>query len=322
MKIFPRPLSLGARVAVIAPSSPASDESLASGLGYLREMGFEPIVGRSCRDNVPERGYLAAESDAIKIDDIHWAFSDESIDGIFCMKGGSGAGRLIRYLDAALIALHPKVFVGYSDITILHSFIASQCGFVTYHGPMVTSSSLSDGNGYTRRALMRAIAEEHSGDSFVAVSNPDGCTFVPVARGVASGELVGGNLAVLCTTLGTVCEVDTAGRVVLLEDVDEEPYSVDRMLNHLLNAGKLADAAGILLGEFTGCEPPEKYRRRRVEDIVRDVLVPLGIPILGGLRSGHGTHNVTLPLGACVELDADFLSLRVKWGGPSEVSIR
>lgn len=322
MKIFPPRLFPGARVAVIAPSSPASEESLASGLGYLREMGFEPVVGRSCRDGVPERGYLAAGSDTVKIDDIHWAFSDRSIDGIFCMRGGSGAGRLIRHLDADLIASHPKVFVGYSDITILHSFIASRCAFVTYHGPMVTSSNLSDENGYTRRALMYAIAGKHSGNRLVAVSNPDGCEFVSVVPGSASGELVGGNLAVLCTTLGTMCEVDTAGRIVLLEDVDEEPYSVDRMLNHLLNAGKLFDAAGILLGEFTDCEPPERYRRRRVEDVVKDVLVPLGIPILGGLRIGHGAHNATLPLGAWAELDASSLSLRMEWGKSPKEALR
>lgn len=275
----------------------------------MRGMGFVPVVGRSCTERDPKRGYLAASSDAVKIRDIHWAFSDPSIDGVVCMRGGSGAGRLIRHLDAELIAANPKIFVGYSDITILHCFIARNCGFVTFHGPMLTSDPLSDPASPERASLLRVLTNPAPLGAF---SNPPGSgELACLTPGCATGELVGGNLAVLVTTLGTCAEVDTAGKIVLLEDVDEEPYSVDRMLTHLLNAGKLADAAGIVLGDFTDCEPPERHPHRSVPDVIEDLLVPLGIPILAGLRVGHGGVNMTLPLGAKALLDAEKLTFRI-----------
>jgi len=310
LRTLPRALREGSRVAVVAPSSPAPPQETEAGLRALREMGFEPILGDSCGFGAPDRGYLAAESDDVKIADIHRAFADARIDGVVCLRGGSGAGRLIRRLDASLIAANPKPFVGYSDITILHAFIASACNFVTFHGPMTTSHNLIHDAGGTREAFVRALTNpaplgEIPGD----VSGAREC----LVSGACRGELTGGNLAVLCTTLGTDCEISTRGKIVLLEDTDEEPYSVDRMLNHLLNAGKLFDAAGIVLGGFTRCEPParpEYARTRSVRDVIRDVLVPLGIPLLSGIPAGHGEHNITLPLGATAELDAGALALR------------
>lgn len=265
-------------------------------------MGFEPILYPSCAGPPPERGYLAAESDTVKTRDLHAAFSDPSVDGILCLRGGSGAGRLIRRLDAALIAAHPKVFIGYSDITILHAFLARHCGFATFHGPMAATDDLGDPASPTRASLLRAVTDPAP---LGRVENPDGQPLVPLSPGKAAGPLAGGNLAVLCTTIGTLAEIDTKGRVVLIEDVDEEPYRVDRMLNHLINAGKLADAAGIVLGSFTRCDPPAEYPARTVDVVFRDVLRPLGIPILSGLAIGHDRTNLTLPLGLPARVDAD-----------------
>ena len=308
IKRLPKPLKPGSRVAIVAPSSPAPEDKLEQGLAALRGMGFEPLVGRSCRERDPKRGYLAASSDAVKIDDLHAAFSDPSIDGIICMRGGSGAGRLIRHLDAKLIASNPKIFVGYSDITILHCFIARNCGFVTFHGPMLTNDPLDVVRSPGRTSFLRALTDPAP---LGVLRNPPGCgepaCLVP---GAAEGEFVGGNLAVLATTLGTCAEIDTAGKIVLLEEVDEEPYSVDRLLSHLLNAGKLANAAGVVLGDFTNCDPPERYPDRSVRDVIEDLIVPLGIPILAGLRLGHGDVNQAVPLGTEASLDAANLTLR------------
>lgn len=310
MKILPRPLREHSRVAVIAPSSPSPGEDLASGLDELREMGFEPVPGKSLYGGTPKRGYLAAESDAVKLEDIHWAFADPSIDGVICARGGSGAGRLIRHIDARIVAANPKIFVGYSDITILHALFARKCNLLTFHGPMASSKNLREKTGATREAFLRALTDPSPlGD----VEKADGESRICVVPGRAGGELAGGNLAMLCTTLGTACEIDTRGKIVLIEDVDEEPYSVDRMLNHLINAGKLADAAGILLGDFTNCKPPEKpesARFRTVSDVIDDVLVPLGRPILSGFSAGHGEVNITLPLGALAEIDAQAGTLK------------
>ncbi len=302
MRRLPKPLFPGARIAVCAPSSPAPEAEAARGIACLRAMGFDPVLGASCFGSTPERGYLAAASDRVKLDDLHRAFADPAVDGIVCLRGGSGAGRLLRHLDADLIAAHPKAFVGYSDITALHAFIGANCGFVTFLGPMVTSNNLTGDDSPTRAALWRALTDTAP---LGALGNPDNAPLCRIAPGRCRGELVGGNLAVLCTTLGTRADVDTRGKVLFLEDVDEQPYSVDRMLNHLINAGKLDEVAGILLGDFTEAEPPENAKARTVDVVFRDVLSGLGIPVLGGLRCGHGTHNLTLPLGAFVEMDAD-----------------
>lgn len=304
----PRPLRKGSRVAVIAPSSPAPREELEEGLDALRGLGFEPVPGQSCGGSTPARGYLAAESDSVKLADLHWAFRDPRVDGIVCLRGGSGAGRLIRHIDPALVAANPKVFVGYSDITILHAFLAEKCNLLTFHGPMATSKNLIS-PGPSRDSFLRALTDPAPLGEFHAVEDGRAC-LVP---GKSGGEFTGGNLAVLCTTLGTDCELRTKDKIVLLEDVDEEPYSVDRMLNHLLNAGKLSDAAGIVLGDFTNCKPPKKPASasfRTVRDVIEDVLVPLGIPLMAGLPAGHGGTNLTLPLGIPAEMDAEAGVLR------------
>ena len=301
MMRLPKALTHDSRVAIVAPSSPTSAKKIDDAAAAIRSMGFEPVVYPSCTGSTPERGYLAAESDAVKVRDIHDAFSDPSVGGILCMRGGSGAGRLIRHLDAALIAANPKVFVGYSDITILHSFIARNCRFVTFHGPMATTDDLADAGSPTRGAFLRAVTDPAP---LGRVQNPDGKPLACLFPGAARGPLVGGNLAVMCTTIGTIAEIDTAGRIVLIEEIGEEPYSVDRMLNHLINAGKLTDAAGIVLGSFTECDPPERHPARTTDVVFRDVLVPLGIPILSGLDAGHDRTNLTLPLGALVRIDA------------------
>lgn len=175
----------------------------------MRDMGFEPAVGRSCTERGPKRGYLAGGDDAVKIDNIHTAFSDPSINGIVCMRGGSGAGRLIRYLDARLIAANPKVFVGYSDITILHCFIACNCGSVTFHGPMLTNDPLGDLSSPARLSSLRALTDEAP---LGILSNPP--RFAPptfLVPGYGAGEFVGGNLNLLSTTIGTCAEINTAG---------------------------------------------------------------------------------------------------------------
>lgn len=265
-------------------------------------MGFEPVVFDSCGAAPPSRGYLAAESDDAKVRDIHAAFADDRIDGIICARGGSGAGRLIPMLDAELIARHPKPFAGYSDITVLHCFIARNCGFPTFHAPMPTTDDLSPGSA-NRDRFVRALTDA---SPVGAISCAD-----VISPGRARGVLTGGNLALLCTTIGTRAQVDTRGKIVLIEDVDEEPYSVDRMLTHMMNAGLLRDAVGIAVGSFTKCDAPQESAARTVDVVLRELLSPLGVPVLSGFDVGHGSTNLTLPLGADAELDSDARTLSI-----------
>lgn len=306
MMTLPRALRRGDRVAIVAPSSPIEPDRLITAERLVREMGFEPVIYPSCRqEGAPaERGFLAGASDEGKAADIMEAFDDPSIAAIFCARGGSGAGRLMRLLDERVIARSPKIFAGFSDITFLHCWIAARCGWPTFHAPMPCAGCMISGDEPTRESFVRAVT---CADPIGRV----GAELETVTPGRARGAVIGGNIAVLCTTLGTPIEVDTRGKIVFLEDIDEKPYSVDRMLVHLLNAGKLSDAAGIVFGTFTDCEAQERYPARTVDTVIDDLIAPLGIPSVKGLDAGHGPTNLTIPFGVEAELDADAGSLSI-----------
>lgn len=297
----PAPLKPGARVALLSPSSPSTSEAVETAQDIVREMGFEPVVYPSTSIVVPERGYLAAESDEMKISDINGAFADDSIDGIFCTRGGSGAGRVIDGLDERAIAAHPKVFAGYSDITIIHSFLQNRCGMITFHSPMPgiddKKSQLADPDGQNRASMLRALTDP-------APIGRVGSRLTTIIPGTARGPIVGGNLSLLTASIGTLADFDTRGKILFIESVGTPPFRVDRFLSHLKSAGRLRDAAGIVLGEFVRCEPGEGQTDRSTETVLREIIEPLGIPAVSGLPVGHGTVNLTLPLGATAYLDA------------------
>ncbi len=253
------------------------------------------------------RGYLAGDA-ADRAGDLMGMFLDPSVDGIICARGGYGAMQLLPLLDYQLIRANPKVFVGYSDITALHSALARRARLVTFHGQMAAFSEPP--SPYTWRALMRTItATEPLG---TLGNPPSGEPTVTLAPGRATGRLTGGNLSLLSATLGTPYEVDTDGALLVIEDVDEKPYRMDRMLTHLKLAGKFDKVKGIIFGESVGCEWDERYRRDEVPprsldlfQILRDMLVPLGVPLFYGFACGHGRDRLTLPFGVEAEMDAD-----------------
>lgn len=300
----PRALRSGARAALISPSSPATREKIDAACDTLRSIGIEPVVFPSCFGSTPQRGYLAAESDDVKIRDIHKAFADDDIDCVICARGGSGAGRLIPHLDAKLIAAHPKIFAGYSDITILHSFIAKNCGFITFHSPMPTTDKIDDESSPTRASFVRALTD-------ASPIGRIGGEMTKIVGGRARGRLVGGNMTVFTTTIGTAAQPKTRGRMIFLEDIDEPPYKIDRMLAHIISAGMLDGAAGLVFGHFTRCEPTESAPSRDVETVLREMTSKLDIPVAFGLDVGHAEPNLTIPLGAVAELDADGGSLSI-----------
>lgn len=293
----PAPLARGSRIAVISPSSPSAAGKIDDAERIVKEMGFEPVIYPSTSTVVPERGYLAGASDEMQIRDIHDAFSDPSIDGIICARGGSGAGRLIDRLDAELISAHPKVFAGYSDITIIHSFLREQCGLITFHAPMLTADQLNDAEGPNRPSFIRAVTDP-------APIGRLGGRLDTIVPGTARGRIVGGNLSLLSASIGTRADFDTKGRILFIESVGSPPFRVDRMLTHLRSAGRLTDAAGIVFGQFTRCDPTEEAPMRTAMMAIRDIVEPLGIPCVCGLDVGHDTVNLTFPLGAEASLDA------------------
>ena len=302
MNCFPS-LYLGARVALVCPSSPVAAQRLEPAVAAVKALGLEPVVFPSClAEN--SHGYLAAD-DALRAKDIQDAFSDSNIQGILCMRGGYGAARLLPLLNWTDIARHPKVFCGYSDITALHIALNQCCHMVTFHTPMPATQYYKETDEFTMTYLRRAL--------FGALTGP-----LPLGDGVqtlqpgkARGALCGGNLSVLCDSLGTPWEIDTRGKLLFLEDIGEKPYRIDARLTQLRNAGKLEQCAGILLGCWTDCVADDPENSLTLEQIIREVVLPMGKPTLAHIPCGHCLPTMSLPLGAMAVMDADAKTLEV-----------
>lgn len=295
-QIKPKQLCPGNTIGVIAPASPGNLESALAGVSWLEKQGFQVKLGKTVNHS---GGYLAG-TDAERAADINAMFSAPDIDGIICLRGGYGTMRLLDLLDYTLIQAHPKVFVGYSDITALLVSIGQRTGLVTFHGPMVASDMGKGLSDYTWGCFSQAIS---SLEPLGPVVNPP-LSPVPhfIAAGTAQGYLTGGNLSLIAATLGTPYEINTAGKILCLEEVGEAPYRIDRMLTQLLLAGKLQDAAGIVFALCTDCDNVAESSDFLVEDVLRDRLKDLKKPILCNLHFGHTIDKATLPLGITATL--------------------
>jgi len=293
--IRPRALRSGDLVGICAPAGPVDRLSVEQGAATLRDLGFQVQLSPS----LLERHTFMAGTVERRVADLHGLFADEAVAAIVCARGGAGSSWLLPRLDAALIARHPKVFVGYSDITFLHLYLHRQ-GLVTFHGPMA-ARELADG-GYEPGSFRAAVM----GEGRPYATDPG--DLLTLRRGEAEGTLRGGCLSILAAAAGTrwALRADTEGTLLFLEDVDERPYRIDRMLFQLRAAGALEGVTGVVFGDMKGCAGSfsDAYT---LEDVILDALAGLEIPIALGLSSGHTVSPlVTLPLGvrarlACAE---------------------
>lgn len=292
-------------VGLVAPGSPPRDPGAVSrAIAVLEKLGFNPRPARNARKRL---GFLAG-SDAERASDLMEMFSDREVKAIFCLRGGYGAGRLLTRLDYALIRRQPKIFVGYSDITALHCALLTQARLVCFHGPMMI-----DGLGgrrapaFAHQCLLRTIMEPSPAGSIR--ENYRGTSIRILKGGRAEGALIGGNLSLLCATLGTPFQPDFRDAILFFEDVSEEPYRVDRMLTHLLNAGLLQRVAGVAAGIHAGCAKEPSGRRgehrQSMADVLEERLGLLKVPVVAGLPFGHVPLNATLPVGLKATLDAE-----------------
>lgn len=299
--LIPEKLHTGDKVALVAPSSPVGDD-LELSLDSVRFLGLEPVIFESCRAS---HGYLAGE-DYLRAADIMSAFTDDDIKGIFCLKGGYGAMRILPLLDFEIIRKHPKRFFGYSDITALHTAIGKLAGFATFHAPMPTTG-YREKDEYTLSYLRRCIFDDPEG----RIYDPAGFSFIPLVPGRAEGEIVGGNLDLIASTLGTPYEIDTRGKILFIEEVDRRPWEMDMLLTNLALAGKLNDAEAILLGAFERCDEWEDFPTLEVDDIIREVVVPCGKPVLAGLHAGHTYPQPSIPLGmrAVIDTSKEYIEI-------------
>lgn len=294
------PLRQGSCVALLAPSGPLPEGRLEAAEQAVRALGLAAKVYPSAR---ARRGYLAGD-DAVRAADVNAAFLDPEVEGILCLRGGYGAQRLYPRIDWGAVARNPKPLFGYSDITFFHAMLQN-LGIRSFHTPMPSTEWHKGLDPYTERWLRLALF----GGEWGALPNCDGAPRTTIAPGRAAGTLVGGNLSLISSAIGTPYAPDLSGTILFLEDVGEAPYRVDGMLWHLVASGALAGCRGIALGYFTDCHA--KGESLTLEEVFCDLLAPLGIPVLAGLTCGHSEPTLSLPLGARAELDAGAQTLTI-----------
>ncbi|MET9654665.1 LD-carboxypeptidase [Streptomyces sp. NPDC006460] len=297
----PPRLRAGDRVAVVAPSGPIPEERLAVGLDILRDWDLQPVVAPHVLDRHPGFDYLAGTDEA-RARDLQEAWCDPTVTAVLCARGGYGAQRMVDLLDwPAIRAAGPKVLVGYSDVTALHEAFAVRAGLVTLHGPMVAAATfLKDPR--TQESLRATLFEPES----VRTLAPE--TARTMAPGRAHGVTLGGCVSLLAADIGTPhAHPTTRGGLLLLEDVGEEAYRLDRILTQLLRSGLLDGVAGIALGSWEECGPYEDVRT-----VLADRLAPLGVPVVEELGFGHSATALTVPLGVPGVLDADARTLTLE----------
>ena len=302
--VKPKRLRPGMSVGLVTPASNVpEDQELHAAMDLVRSLGFsaEPAA------NLFSRTQYLAGTDQQRADDLNAMFADTDIDAIFCVRGGYGSGRLLRYLDYDMIAANPKVIMGYSDITSILNAIYLRTGLVTFHGPIAGGNFSNYTYEQYKKVLIEPTQIARIGEPPEFETRPGVVDWknrlTTIVSGVAEGHLVGGNLSLMVTLLGTPFEPQFEGAILFLEDVDEPPYSVDRMLTHLWMAGKLEQVAGIVLGKFT--DDGYDSNTFSMEEVLRDRLEPLGIPTLRGAMIGHIEDKTVVPLGVRARLDAD-----------------
>ena len=287
--IKPASLKKGDRIAIIAPAGPPDKEHLKQGKRVLEEMGLEVVFGRHILD-VDED---FATMDQKRLADLHEAFFDPSIKGIFCANGGFGSSRIAPMIDYARIQENPKIFWGYSDITYLLNAIQKLSDLVTFHGPMV-ASDLNDGQRTTE--TVSSFMPLFTGESLIYDSSYS--SLDTISYGTGEGSLVGGNLTLLTNGLGTPYQVNTEGAILLIEEIGEPAFKINIMLTHLEQAGVFEAVKGVVIGNLQ-VEPDEYIR---VKKVFKDFFAGASFPVVENFYIGHCEPNYAVPLGVNVKL--------------------
>jgi muramoyltetrapeptide carboxypeptidase len=315
-----RSLKSGDLIAIVAPAGPVSPDALMQGISRVESWGFRTKLYPSV---LARYGYLAG-SDAHRAADFMSAWADPDVAGIICARGGYGAMRILPLIDWSIIRAMPKFFCGFSDITALHLAIQQQANLITFHGPM--AGAFGQATRYNTSSLLAAMSNrvgprtipwpdrveggaEKPRPNMATAGQAEGGAEMPrsitIQPGQAEGRLCGGNLTLLCSLIGTPWEPDLTDKIVVIEEVDEVPYRVDRMLTQLLLAGQLQRAGAVLFGDSPSCMAgPEGNPSFTLLEVLNDRLGPLNIPVHYGFPCGHSEYRSTLPLGAMARLDA------------------
>ncbi|WP_156290889.1 S66 peptidase family protein [Oceanobacillus salinisoli] len=302
--IYPNRLKQGDTIGVIAPAGPPELANIKQAIPFFENLGLHVQLGKHVEQ---VHGYLAG-SDEQRLEDFHQMIADPHINAIIFARGGYGTGRIVPGIDYDLVKNNSKIIWGYSDITYLHTAIRQLTGLVTFHGPMVASD------------IGKEDFDEFSGSMFKQLFEPTHLAYSEdisplhvLSTGKAKGQLVGGNLSLIASTMGTPYEIDMIDKILLIEDIGEEPYRVDSMLNQLKLSGKLAEAAGIIVGDFANTET-KLSSSLTLEEVFLDYFANLDIPVMSGFQIGHCIPHFAVPLGAEATLSTDEKALHIASG--------
>lgn len=308
--VRPPRLGHGSRVALVAPAGTLLErDDITRAVELCRALDYEPVVAPHAAGRY---GYLAG-TDADRLADLNGALRDSSIDGIWCLRGGYGTTRIMEGVDFEALARRPKPVIGFSDITALHAGITRISGVVAFHGPVARHPMTP----FTRRHFERVLAHPEAAGPLERLPAPAGVLaprdgrIVTLRGGVAEGTLAGGNLTLLQCLIGTPWFPDLDGSILVLEDVNEDLYRVDRMLAHLRAAGVLSRLAGVAIGRFTKLKRHNTDGALGFDEVLCHYLLPLGVPAVVGLPFGHIDEQWTLPLGVRARLDAGQATLEI-----------
>jgi len=297
MRLKPPALKKGDVIGIISPASSPDDFSrIEKGIAYLESLGYKVKLGKHIYKRF---GYLSAR-DWERAEDLNDMFADPSVKAIICVRGGYGTPRMLDWVDYKIIRRNPKIFVGYSDITALQLAIFKKTGLITFSGPMLAVDMYSF-DSYAEEFFWKILT---SRSKKIEIKNPDGVDLGILNPGRATGILLGGNLSLLASIIGTRYQPDFKDSILVIEDIGEEPYRIDRYLAQLKNSGILYKIKGCIIGQFTDCVPKEMEKSLTLEEIFEDYFGFLGIPVISNLSYGHIPQKITLPIGAKVKIDA------------------
>lgn len=307
-KIKPKQLQKGDTIALIAPGYALAKNKLEQSIKNLKALGFKPYYTNRIHGN---HGYFS-DTDEERLADIHEAFANPTIKGIICARGGYGCTRLLSKIDYSLIQQNPKVLMGYSDITALSNAIYQKTGLVTFHGPVASSFEERYPVKHFKNVIMKPKEnlkiKLSTADAKKSKTVPEFERYT-VNPGIAEGELSGGNLSLMVAMMGTPYEVTLENKLVFIEDIEEQPYRIDRMLTQLIESGKLAKAKGIILGVFDGCNSSTNKLSFSLKEVILDRIQPLGIPAAYGFSIGHIANQCTLPVGMNAVVDTQKMTI-------------
>lgn len=309
--IKPKHLKKGDTIGLIAPGYAIKPEILVEAKETLEKMGFIPYHTDRIHGN---HGYFS-NTDAERVADLNEMFANKKVDGILCARGGYGCTRIMHLINYDTIRKNPKALIGFSDITALLNGIHQETGLITFHGPV--GSTLND--PYSIRYLQNVVMKPKDLPSVInnieitdleEYSKPEYDRYT-INAGVVNGKLVGGSLTLVNALIGTPHEIDFTDAVVFLEDIEEAPYRIDRMLTQLIHGKTFNKAAGIVLGVFKGCDSIAHPKSFTLREVIMDRIKPLGIPAVYGMTFGHIENNFTLPIGINAKLDTNKMTLQL-----------